>query len=289
MTDKQQNRMSSGEFSQIETRRAEDGSIEFIMEPAGLEERSSPRHAAQESEPSAQTDSAAASSRRPMMIVGVALLAATILGVGAFALLGDSKKAPESKDLASEWSSSLPQNNFKAYDGPAEAPAAARLKVKPKPRVINEEQLSPEEREAWRLAESTGQDVVYENEGVEEAPAQPAAAAAMAKPSIEAELADESRRFKAGDGRPNARQIEMLREMNKRLAQDPEAFRNVKVDSALNRRLKMGLPYKLKPIQKLPINPNPPSGEHQLPKTPNPTYLPDVYGDGPTPGEPVVP
>lgn len=288
MSDKQQNRMSSGEFSQIETRRAEDGSIEFIMEPAGLEERSSPRHAAQESERSEPDIAPAPSSRRPVMIAGGVALALIVLGLGAAAIWGGDKKAPESKDLASEWSSSLPQNNFKAYDGPAEVPAAARIKAKPKPRVINEEQLSPEEREAWRLAESTGQDVVYEDEGVEDSPT-PQPAVSAAKPVVPDELADESRLFKAGDGRPNARQIEMLREMNKRLAQDPEAFRNVKVDSAANKRLKMGLPYKLNPIKKLPINPNPPSGEHQLPKTPNPTYLPDVYGDGPTPGEPVVP
>jgi len=67
------------------------------------------------------------------MIAGGVALALVIMGLGAATLWGGSKKAPESKDLASEWSSSLPQNNFKAYDGPAEVPAAAvRLKASQK-------------------------------------------------------------------------------------------------------------------------------------------------------------
>lgn len=269
----------------VEARRAEDGSIEFIMDH---EPSSQSRHSAATSSTSQPAGASSKLVKIAMIAAPLALLA--VVGVGAMLARGGQDNAQNNKDLVSEWSSSLPQRDFKAYDAPKETIAQPLKVAAPAPKRVRpaDEDLSPEEREAWRLAESTGQDVVYEDEGSEPEPTNLAASRAPAKPADNpANIygVDESRRLRPEDARPSPKQIEMLRDFNKRMVEDPEAFRNVKVDSALNKRLRMGLPYKLKPIKQLPINPNPPSGEHQLPKTPNPTYLPDVYGaSGKTPG-----
>ena len=273
-----QKRPLSGEHAAVEARHAEDGSIELIVtEPT--------RRATQPAPEPQATPSLAASPRRRAVLLGAGALALCgLIAAAALSLRSPQKTQPE--DLVKEWSSTLPQASFKAYEGSDEPQADAAPKALPRPQVKRpaDEDLSPEEREAWRLAEAIGQDVVYEDEGQAQPQALYVAPARVPVNPANIRGVDDSRLMSPEAARPNPKQIELLREMNRQLTADPEGMRAVKVDSALNARLKQGLPYKLKPIKPLPINPNPPSGEHELPKVPNPTYLPDVYGDGPMPG-----
>lgn len=222
-----------------------------------------------------------------------AIVAVVVLvGAGiAFSVVNASKTAKK-HNLEEEFSTSLNNRSFKAYKARPVAkkkPVVVKKRKPPKP----EEQMTEEEKAAWKLAESTGQDVVYEDPGEE--PTKPAAA--IAKNGQTGSLLPTDRPvqpFKDVDDRrrmarsgPTDKQRSILRSLNQKINKNPQELQMLKVDSAANRRLQYGLPYKLKPIKRLPINPNPPSWTP--PKVKSKAFLPDVYGGGPMPEEGVTP
>ena len=214
-----------------------------------------------------------------------------IVGVGIAFFVVSSSKSTTKRNLEEEFSSSLNNRSFKAYKARPVAkkkPMVVKKRKPPKP----EDQMTEEEKAAWKLAESTGQDVVYEDPGEDPKPA-----AAIAKNGQTGSLLPtdrpiepfkdiDDRRRKSRSG-PNDKQRSILRALNQKINNNPKELQMLKVDSAANRRLKYGLPYKLKPIKRLPINPNPPSWTP--PKVKSKAFLPDVYGGGPMPEEGVTP
>ncbi len=263
-----------GSSPRVDSRQGEDGSIELVIDAPGA----SPGRAREETSASSSGEPVAASRRlRPWMAAPLLILVAAL----AFALTRSADEGGRVNTADDE------PAGFRAYNGvggvAAPEPAAAP-RVAPARRAPAEPALSPEEEEAWRLAEQSNQDVVVEDEGVEEEPQRNSALMLPTDPTrrlkpLNPMAIDTSRQMPFERLRMNTKQRALMRDAMR--AQEGLAPLPPEPQERVSPTLKTYVPKRMP-------DPNAPSVQPGFPEelpehVPAPGDSGNIYGDGPSP------
>lgn len=161
MSDKS-TRPRSGEFTNLTSQRARDGSLEYVLgdeSSSPIEDDSPPRTA-----PTTSDSGSARTGSRTPLVLGVSVLAAFVVATVAFFASGDADKRGEGADQNE-------QVSFKAYSGnaaPADKSANKPVVKKKAPDVDGD---IPEELAGWDLDETDEEIIVIEEYDGEPEPA----------------------------------------------------------------------------------------------------------------------
>lgn len=200
----QSKRPRSGEFANLTSQRAKDGTLEYVLGDEDSSPLEEPVRPAPAKASSAATHSTSHGTSRKPMIAALVALVALVVVAGAFFLSPDDEPIKEAEE----------QVSFKAYSGSQDV---IEEEPAPKKRVVVVDDEIPEELAGWDLDEHDEEVIVIEEYAGDEEPAA-AVAVQQVKPKEEGSKHERTSLAEFGrkrHGSPEQRQL--LRQFNEQL------------------------------------------------------------------------